>query len=214
MRSSPEDAYEAVAALSAERRSTRFGGPVVALVGSAGGLRGFVRVLEELPADFPAAVVVVLHLQAEQPSMLAAILGRSSSMPVKQAEAGDRLAPGHVYVAPPGVHLLVLADGSLQLDRRPPIHFLRPSADVLLESLASTYAADCIAVVFSGTGSDGAAGAAALKASGGVVLAQDEESSDYFGMPSAAIASGAVDQVLALERIAPAVLEFVRPCPA
>jgi len=184
---------------------------VVALVGSAGGLRGFAHVLEQLPGDLAAAVVVVLHLHAAYPSMLAPILGRSSQLPVKQAEAGDVLEPGHVYVAPPNVHLLVLPTGTLQLDTAPPIHFLRPSADALLESLASSYAADCMAVVFSGTGIDGAAGAVALKASGGVVVAQDEETSDYFGMPAAAIASGAVDRVLALDGIAAAVVDFVRP---
>jgi two-component system, chemotaxis family, protein-glutamate methylesterase/glutaminase len=201
-----------VTAPTAERLAPRAANQVVALVGSAGSLRGFVRVLEDLPVDFVGAIVVVMHLQAAHPSMLATILGRASSMPVKQAEAGDPLEAGHVYVAPPDAHLSVAADGSLQLDTKPPIHFLRPSADVLLESLAEVYAAGCMAIVFSGTGSDGAAGAAAVKASGGVVLAQDEASAEYFGMPSAAIARGAVDQVLALGRIAPAVVEFVRPC--
>jgi two-component system chemotaxis response regulator CheB len=200
-----------VTAPTAERAGTRAAAQVVALVGSAGGLRGFIRVLEGLPNDLAAAVVVVMHLQAAHPSMLATILARSSPLPVKQAEEGDRLEPGHVYVAPPGAHLLVRADGSLQLELTPPVRFLRPSADVLLESPATAYAADSLAVVFSGTGSDGAAGARAIKASGGVVLAQDEESSDYFGMPSAAIASGAVDQVLALDQIAGAVVGFVRP---
>jgi two-component system chemotaxis response regulator CheB len=169
-------------------------------------------VLEALPLDFSAALVVVLHLQAARPSMLASILGRATGLPVKQAEAGDLLNSGHVYVAPPDAHLFVAADGSLQLDRQPPIHFLRPSADVLLESLADVYGAECMAIVFSGTGTDGAAGAVALKASGGVVLAQDDESADNYGMPSAAIERGAVDQVLALDRIPAAVVEFVRPC--
>jgi two-component system chemotaxis response regulator CheB len=195
----------------ADRPVARAAGQVIALVGSAGGLRGFTRVLEQLPGDFEAAIVIVLHLQAAHPSMLATILARSSRLPVKQAEAGDVIEAGHVYVAPPAAHLLVAADGTMQLDNRPPIHFLRPSADVLLESLATTYAGDCLAVVFSGTGSDGAAGAAALKDAGGVVLAQDEASSEFFGMPAAAIASGAVAQVLALDRIAPALVEFVRP---
>ena len=197
---------------TAERPVSRAANQVVALVGSAGGLRGFARVLEQLPDDLAAAVVVVMHLQAAHPSMLAPILARSSRLPVKEAEGGDRLENGHVYVAPPDAHLLVRPDGSLQLETTPPVHFLRPSADVLLESLADAYAADCMAIVFSGTGTDGAAGAVALKASGGVVLAQDEESSDYFGMPAAAIASGAVDQVLALDQIAGAVVGFVRPC--
>ena len=197
---------------TAERPVSRAADQVVALVGSAGGLRGFARVLEQLPDDLGAAVVVVMHLQAAHPSLLATILGRSSHLPVKEAEGGDLLEGGHVYVAPPDAHLLVRPDGSLKLETTPPVHFLRPSADVLLESLADAYAADCMAIVFSGTGTDGAAGAVALKASGGVVLAQDEESSDYFGMPSAAIASGAVDRVLALDQIAGAVVGFVRPC--
>ena len=199
-------------ASTAERPLARPAEHVVALVGSAGGLRGFVGVLEELPRDLEAAVVVVMHLQAARPSMLATILGRSSALPVKQAASGDVLEAGHVYVAPPNVHLLVAADGSLRLEATPPIHFLRPSADVLLESLAENYAAGCIAVILSGTGTDGAVGAAALKASGGTVLAQDEASAEYFGMPGAAIATGAVDRVLGLDGIAAAVLEFVRPC--
>src|SRR4051812_49565379 len=122
--------------------------------------------------------------------MLATILARSSRLPVKQAEAGDVLEAGHVYVAPPAAHLLVAADGTMQLDDRPPIHFLRPSADVLLQSLASTYAGDCLAVVFSGTGSDGAAGAAALKEGGGTLLAPGEGAFEVFGMPAAAGANG------------------------
>ena len=189
----------------------RAAGQVVALVGSAGGLRCFVRVLEDLPAHLAAAVICVLHLQAAQPSMLAQILARASSLAVKEAEAGDVLEPGHVYVAPPDAHLVVRADGGLRLDTTPPIHFLRPSADVLLESLAAAYGADAMAIVLSGSGRDGALGAAAVKAAGGIVLAQDEESSEYFGMPAAAIASGAVDHVLALDRIASVVVEFVRP---
>jgi two-component system, chemotaxis family, protein-glutamate methylesterase/glutaminase len=196
---------------TADRPRARAATQVIALVGSAGGLSGFTRVLEQLPIDFPAAIVVVLHLQAAQPSMLPAILARSSRLPVKQAATGEVLAPGHVYVAPPDAHLVITAEGTVELDDRPPIHFLRPSADILLESLASAYAGDCVAVVFSGTGTDGAAGAAALKHAGGVVFAQDEDSSEFYGMPGAAIASGAVDQVLALDRIAPALLEFVRP---
>jgi two-component system chemotaxis response regulator CheB len=203
-----------VTVTTAERPRVRPAQQVVALVGSAGGLRGFVRVLEEMPQDFAAAVVVVMHLQAAHPSMLASILGRSSALPVKQAEAGDVLEAGHVYVAPPDSHLLAAPDRTLRLEATPPIHFLRPSADVLLRSLADAYGSDCLGIVLSGTGTDGAEGAAALKAAGGTVVAQDEATAEYFGMPSAAIASGAVDMVLGLERIASAALEFVRPCPS
>jgi len=181
---------------------------VVALVGSAGSLHAFREVLAPLPADLEASVVVIMHLHPGHESVLASILARSSAMPVKQAEADDLLEPSHVYVAPPDAHLLV-AGGKLELDLGPPIHFLRPSADVLLASLAAAFAGGALAVILSGSGTDGAAGVVAVKAAGGTVFAQDE-SAEYTGMPQAAIASGAVDRVLPLAEIAPAVLEFVR----
>ena len=184
---------------------------VVALVGSAGGIRALSHVLGALPSDLEAAVVIVVHLQAGHQSVLAEILNRHSALPVKQAARGDRLEPGHVYVAPPDAHLIVRADGALQLDGSPPIHFLRPSADVFLNSLASSHENRALVVVLSGAGSDGAVGAAAVKGAGGFVLAQDQATSEYFGMPSAAIASGVVDRVLALDDIAAAVVGLVRP---
>src|SRR4051812_31841846 len=149
-----------------------------------------------------------MHLHPGHESVLASILGRSTSMPVKQAEADDELKPSHVYVAPPDAHLLV-AGGRLDLDLGPPIHFLRPAPPRLLASLAPALARGSLAVVLSGTGSDGAAGAVAVKKAGGTVFAQ--QASEYPGMPDAAIATGAVDRVLALEQIAPAIVEFVRP---
>jgi len=182
---------------------------VVALVGSAGSLRAFGEVLAPLPADLEASVVVIMHLHSGHESVLASILARSCRMPVKQAEADDLLEPSHVYVAPPDAHLLV-AGGKLELDLGPPIHFLRPSADVLLASLAAAFDGGALAVILSGSGTDGAAGVVAVKAAGGTVIAQDE-SAEYTGMPQAAIASGAVDRVLPLDQIASAVLEFVRP---
>jgi|SRR5579884_1010926 len=182
---------------------------VVALVGSAGGIGPMEKVLAQLPPDFPAAVVVVLHLAAKHPSYLAAILARRTSLAVKQAEHGDVLAAGTVYVAPPDSHLLVTADGALRLEHSALVHHVRPSADTLLHSLADNYDGRCLAVVFSGTGSDGAAGAAAVKRAGGIVLVQDEATSDHFGMPSAAILAGEVDGVLAAADLGRALLELV-----
>lgn len=183
--------------------------PVVALVGSAGGIEPMAVVVEQLPRDFPAAVVVVLHLAARHPSYLAAILARRTALAVKQAEHGDVLAEGNVYVAPPDSHLLVAADGTLQLEHSGLVHHVRPSADSLLLSLAANYHAPCVAVVFSGTGSDGAAGAAALRRAGGRVLVQNEATSGHFGMPSAAILAGNVDGVLSAEDLGRTVLEFL-----
>jgi two-component system chemotaxis response regulator CheB len=129
---------------------------------------------------------------------------------VREARDGDVLEPGTVYVAPPDAHLLVDADGSLRLERSELVHHVRPSADALLLSIAHEYRGRCLAVVLSGTGIDGAAGAAAVHQAGGRVLAQDEATSEHFGMPGAAILAGGVDEILSLEDIGPAVVEFVR----
>ena len=114
---------------------------LVAIVGSAGGIRAMEQVLEGLPADLPAAVVIVLHLTPRRPSVLHSILGRRTRSPVKQTEQGDVLAPGRVYVAPPDAHLLVTAAGVLILERSELVHYVRPSADALLLSIAKDYAA-------------------------------------------------------------------------
>ena len=182
---------------------------VVVLVGSAGGIKPIESVLESLPPDLDAAVVVLIHLTPRHPSILAAILARKTALPVKQAEEGDVLEPGHVYVAPPNAHLLVQADGTLSLDHSPVVHYVRPSADTLLHSLAENYLGRCLAVVLSGTGSDGAEGSAAVKLAGGAVYAQDEATSEHFGMPGAAIGAGGVDAVLAVGLIGQAVIDFV-----
>jgi len=119
---------------------------------------------------------------------MAELLSRQSRLPVKQAEEGDRLRPGSVYVAPPDRHLLVNVDGTLSLSKTGLVHFLRPSADLLFESVAASFKDRAIAIVLTGTGSDGASGLQAIKKMGGTVVAQDDEgTSEFFGMPSSAI---------------------------
>src|SRR5215470_14390418 len=171
---------------------------IVAIAASAGGLRALTTVLSALVAEFPAAVTVVQHLDPRHRSLMAELLSRQSCLPVKQAEDGDRLRPGSVYVAPPDRHLLVNADGTLSLSRTELVHFLRPSADLLFESVAASFKDRAIAVVLTGTGTDGATGIRAIKKMGGTVVAQDEATSEFFGMPSAAIQTGQVDFVLPL----------------
>jgi two-component system, chemotaxis family, protein-glutamate methylesterase/glutaminase len=140
--------------------------------------------------------------------LLPAILDRWTPLPVEQAEDGIRLEAGVVRVAPPDAHLLVDEHETLRLDHSELVHHVRPSADVLLLSLARNHRGPCTAIVLSGTGIDGAAGAAAVKRAGGRVLAQDEATSQHFGMPGAAILAGGVDEVLPLDAIAPAVLQW------
>ena len=177
-------------------------------MGSAGGIRALHVVLGSLPPDLDAAVLVVIHLQPQVRSLLPEILGRATALRVEPAVDGTELERGVVRVAPPDAHLLLDEDGLLHLDQSELVHHVRPSADVLLLSLARNHHGPCTAVVLSGTGIDGAAGAAAVKRAGGRVLAQDEATSQYFGMPGAAILAGGVDEVLPLDAIASAVMQW------
>lgn len=182
---------------------------IVALAASAGGLKALSRVLEALPADFPATVVVVQHLDPRHRSLMANILSRRTLLRVKQAEEGEGVCAATVYIAPPNRHLLVNSDGTLSLTQSELVHFLRPSADLLFESVAASYRDRAIAVVLTGTGSDGAMGVQAIKKMGGTVLVQDETTAEFFGMPSAAIQSGSVDFVLPLDEIPLALVTLV-----
>jgi two-component system chemotaxis response regulator CheB len=183
---------------------------VVAVAASAGGVQALSEMLAGLPADFSAAVVVVQHLDPNHRSHLVEILGRRTRLPVVQARDGDRLEPGLIVVAPPGAaHLAVGPRGALALEHSAARHHVRPSADRLFESLAESFGRRAAAVVLTGMGRDGAAGASAVKRMGGRVIAQDEATSAYFGMPGAAIATGHVDRVLALDRIADHLVEVV-----
>ncbi len=175
----------------------------VALAASAGGLVALSQILSSLPLNFAAAILVLQHVSPYHVSYLVDILSHRTLLKVKQAEDDDRLSAGTIYVAPPNWHLLVKPEGILKLTQTEPLHFVRPSADLLFESLANTYRAHAIAVVLTGTGVDGADGVKKLKVMGGIVIAQDEASSEFFGMPHAAIQTGNVDHILPLNEIAP-----------
>jgi len=183
---------------------------IVALAASAGGLAALGAVLSGLPDDFPAALVIVQHLDPRHRSLLADILSRRTKLKVKQAAEGDRLSPGIAFIAPPDRHLLVNPDGSLSLSQSELVHFVRPSADLLFESVAASYKGRAIAVVLTGNGSDGAMGVQAIKKMGGTVIVQDEKSSEFSGMPTAAIRTGQSDFILPLGEIAPALTTLVR----
>jgi len=182
--------------------------PVVAMVASAGGIQALQRALSSLDAGLQAAVIVLLHLQPARPSMLAQVLARSTTMPVREAVDGETIEPGTVYVAPPDAHLEVTNDGMFLLDAGPPINNVRPSADKLLASLVA-YRSHRLAVILSGLGRDGTTGGQALHDAGGTVFAQDQISAEHFGMPSAAIQAGIVDRVIPIDELGDAVREFV-----
>ena len=180
---------------------------VAIIAASAGGLSALATVLGSLPQDFPLPIVIVQHIDPHHASQVAAILGRRTCLRVKEAAQDDVLAAGTVYVAPPDFHAEFLA-GAIVLTHTPPVHFTRPSAD--RSFLSGAEQGRVIGVVLSGAGVDGAAGVVAIKAAGGVVIAQDAATADHFGMPRAAIETGAVEYVLPLDEIGPALTDLAR----
>lgn len=182
---------------------------IVALLASAGGLKAISAVLSGLPPGFPVPIVVVQHLSPRQPSLMADILSRRISLAVTQAEDGEPLCPAHVYLAPPDRHLLVTRQRTISLSSTEKVHHVRPSGDVLFESVAACYGMGAVAVILTGGDGDGATGLLAVKEAGGVTIAQDEASSESFSMPRAAIATGGVDHILTLEAIAPMLMSLV-----
>ena len=182
---------------------------VVAIAASAGGLNAINIVLANLPSEFPATIVVVQHLDPRHRSLMAEILARNTPLSVKQAEDGETMEPGTVYIAPPDQHLLVNSDGTLALSQSELVHFVRPSADLLFESVAASHKERSIAVVLTGTGSDGSMGVQAIKKMGGTVICQDVDTAEFTGMPLAALQSKCVDFSLPLDEIAAALVTLV-----
>ena len=180
--------------------------PVVGIGASAGGLEAFSQLLHAMPENPGLAIVLVPHLAPQHDSVLPTLLSARTKMRVVQATEGARLEPDTVYVIPPNVQM-GLVDGALHLLPRPTDRSQYTPIDFFFRSLADTCQEHAIAVVLSGTSSDGTIGLREVKGAGGIVIAQDPESAKYDGMPRAAIATGLVDLVLPPEEIA---VELVR----
>jgi two-component system chemotaxis response regulator CheB len=185
--------------------ATDKGVQVAALVASAGGLDAVSIVLRGLRHDLRVAVIVLIHQEPSRENALAHLLQRQSALPVAAAKDGTRLETGTVTVAPPGKHLLVAPGPELALITSGATPPSRPSADLLLSTLATACGPRATAVVLSGGGHDGATGATAIHHFGGTVLASDQATSTNFAMPQATIERGsAIDQIVPLNEIADA----------
>jgi two-component system chemotaxis response regulator CheB len=179
---------------------------IIAIGGSTGGPAAIVEILRELPAGFPIPILLLIHISEPFGAAFAEWLDGQSKLRVRCARDGEplpSLGQAGVVMAPPGFHLVV-ERGNLRLTSGPERNSCRPSVDVLFESLAKEHGDETTACLLTGMGRDGAAGLLALRHAGALTFAQDEASSVVFGMPKEAIRMGAVDRVLALGEIAPA----------
>ena len=174
--------------------------PIVGIGASAGGLEAVSRLLSKLSIGTGMAFVVIQHMDRSAESLLPILLQKATQMNVSQAKDDTLIKPNQVYVIPPNTHMIVRGR-KLQLFPRPEVG-LSLSVDCFLISLAEQRGKQAIAVILSGSASDGALGVKAIKSEGGIVFAQDELSSGVYGMPHSAAATGMVDFVLPPEKIA------------
>jgi len=182
---------------------------LIVLAASAGGVQALGKILSTLPADFPVPLAVVQHRSAKPPHLLSRVLGRKTALTVKNAESGEPMRAGTVYLAPPDQHLVVKTDHQLGLTDGRKIRHLRSSANPLFSSAAEAFKDQVIAVVLTGGDADATDGIQDVKAAGGTVIAQDETTSEQFAMPRSAIATGCVAYVLPVDEIGPAILRLV-----
>lgn len=185
----------------------------IGIAASAGGLEALRPILRSLAPDLPAAIAVVLHRPPGHVGDLLNILGRSTPWPVGLAGQGQAIEPRHVYLAPSESHLTVTPEQRFLCRDGTRIRFVRSSANPLFDSAARVFEGRVIAVVLSGSGADATDGVQAVKARGGIVIAQEPATAPQSSMPESAIRTGAVDYVLPVEAIGPALNDLVHGRP-
>jgi two-component system chemotaxis response regulator CheB len=179
---------------------------LIAIAASAGGIPALQTVLRSLPSTIPAAIVIVQHRPPTVESFLDQILSRVTEMPVASPQIGDAIRPGCVYVARPDLHLTVQPTRRFSYVDGVRVRGVFSSANPLLETAAEVFKDRTIAVVLTGSGLDATDGVQRVKTFGGIVIVQDPATASYGSMPSAALSTGVVDQVLPLEAIGPALV--------
>jgi len=183
---------------------------VVVVASSTGGPGALHQVVPLLPENLPAAVVLVQHMPPGFTKSLAARLDELSMISVVEASPGSRLAAGQAMVAPGGYHLVFDQGGIARLSTEPAVLGLRPAADITMSSIVRLYGKAVVGAVLTGMGSDGTSGAMAIKAAGGHVVAQDEETSVVYGMPRCVVEAQVADYVVPLPKIAETITKLCR----
>jgi two-component system chemotaxis response regulator CheB len=183
--------------------------PIVVIAASSGGLEALFQLLRLLPANFPAAILTVLHTSPIGPKLAAGILDRKVAMPVSYAQSGEEPQLGHVYLAPPDHHLILLPDGRMDLNMEPKVHHSRPAANPLFESAVAVYRSHVIGVVLTGGDSDGADGLRSITGAGGVGIVQCPSEAYDPSMPIAAMEEDHPQYILPVEEIGPLLSKLV-----
>lgn len=181
--------------------------PIVGVGASAGGLKALQSMFESLPDDSGLAFVVIQHLDPTKKSLTSELLGKHTGMRVTQVEDDPRVKPNHVYVIPPNKYLSI-SGGELHLSEPDTPRRTRMAIDFFLRSLAQDQGPRAVAVILSGTGTDGTLGIKAVKGAGGLVVAQDLSSAEFGGMPRSAINSGIVDHILPPDKMSESLVQF------
>ncbi len=187
---------------------------LVVIGASAGGIAALQQLLHALPAEFPGAILVVVHISRESPGLLPEILNRAGPLPAANARAGEIIRNGHIYVAPPDVHLLVGPNRRIQIGHGPKENRFRPAVDPLFRSAAVSYGPQVIGIVLSGGLDDGTAGLCAIKQAGGVAVVQDPEEAEATSMPQSALRHVAADCCLTAREIGEFLPQLLQEVPA
>ena len=169
---------------------------------SAGGVEALGLILPALPAKFRPSLLIVLHLPRERPSLLVEIYEKRCALPIREAEDKEPIEPGTVYFAPPDYHMLVERNRQIALSTEEPVHYSRPSVDVLFESAADVFGNRLLGVILTGANEDGAAGLHAIHRAGGVTVVQQPDSAKVPLMVVSALQRNPADFVLSLPEIA------------
>ncbi|MES2672859.1 MAG: chemotaxis response regulator protein-glutamate methylesterase [Pseudomonadota bacterium] len=185
---------------------------IIAIGASTGGTEAIKDVLMQLPAGVPG-IVMTQHMPAGFTKTYAERLNKCTRLHVVEASGGERILPGHAYLAPGDHHLMVMrygADYVVKLSQAEPLHRHRPAVDVMFESVANAGGKNVIAVLLTGMGKDGAKGMLDIRNAGGYTLAQDEKSCVVYGMPKEAVNMGGVDKTVNLDEMGAAILEKIK----
>ena len=182
---------------------------ILVIGSSTGGPRALTELMPQLPADLPAAILMVQHMPPEFTRTLAERLDNVSPLKIREAKKGDSVEYGTALMAPGGYHMVVKKTGAIDLNQGPLVCGVRPSVDVIMKSVAENYGKICLGVILTGMGSDGTEGSKQIRLVGGKVAAEHESSCAVYGMPRSVIESGNADTVAPLSRLAD---EIIRMC--